>query len=119
MVSLDREGQDRPLVVNDRRALLACRVPLMRHPPFGWMVGGEALGRSRAATRRRRLERQGGGASSLARRAPRLMALGGVSWWAGRVYFLAFSLAGPGSAPYREIDQQGIWIEPTSVRYIV
>lgn len=47
------------------------------------------------------------------------MALGGVSWWAGRVYFLAFSLAGPGSAPYREIDQQGIWIEPTSVRYIV
>src|ERR1700722_20840173 len=26
-------------------------------------------------------------------------------WWANRVYFLAFSLSGPESAPYREVDQ--------------
>jgi hypothetical protein len=26
-------------------------------------------------------------------------------WWATRVYFLAFSLSGPESTPYREVDQ--------------
>jgi hypothetical protein len=42
--------------------------------------------------------------------------VGLVRWWAcwagalvgGRVYFLAFSLAGPDSTPYREVDQRGV-----------